>query len=111
MEILVDLQQLIVGYTRLGAYAFKAAAAGLEVGHPNRIFIRHPEGKVARSLGKQSKTVVAALSLVPSINILDRFQAIEIFSGIGDVLVVGKALNAGTQDAVACGREGCADPS
>src|SRR5262249_54311041 len=105
MEKFVDQEYLVFADAHFVAYTIKATTADFEIGHTDRIFIGHPERQVARSLGKQGENILGAMALVPSIDISDRPQTVEILSGIRKVLVVGKALNAGEQNCMAYGRE------
>src|SRR5437763_438904 len=50
MHELVDREELVALHAHLGADAFEAGGAGLEVGDADRVFVRHPQREVARGL-------------------------------------------------------------
>src|SRR5260370_41486606 len=87
-------------------HSFKTGAPGFEVGHANGVFIRHPERKIARSVGKECEIFATALLL----DIPDGFEPVKIGCGVSNVLILCQPLNASEQDAIARRRKAGCDP-
>src|SRR5690242_9360359 len=101
----MDLEHLFGSCVRFLVHAFKARATRLQVGYADSIFIGHPESKVARRLAQQRAITVTELS----IKVFDRYKLVEIFGSVGDILIIGQPLNAGSNDRMTRRRKLCRD--
>ena len=87
VQVLAHLHQLLIGDTGFVTDALEALLASLEEGHANGVLVRHPQGGVARGLGGQARGGIGIESG-------DGCHAIEELIRVGDVLVLGRALEA-----------------
>ena len=94
MEEFGDPEDLVIAGPRLAAHPVESSRAGLEVGHADHVVIGHRDGEIFGKGLHQAGRVAR-----------HRFQPIEIFAAIGDVLIIDHALQAGGDDAVQCFRQ------
>ncbi len=94
MEELGDPEDLVIAGPRLAAHAVEPPRAGLEIRHPDDVIIGHRDGEIFCK-GLHQPDCVAR----------HRFQPVEIFTAIGDVLIIDHALQAGRDDAVYLNRQ------
>ena len=76
------------------AHAVEPARPDFQFGDAHGVLVGHAERELARGLGEQQARAVAVLAL----GLGDRLEPVEVFARIGDVLVVGGALDAGADE-------------
>src|ERR1700722_20257365 len=97
MKKFLDVKKLLRFDADLPADSLKAGTADLEIRHPDRVFIRHPESQVARGLTQD---------LGPyRIRGSERTKTVEIAPGVGFVLVIHQAGHTGGENFMALAGE------
>ena len=89
---------VVVGREYLAADPLEATAPGFQVGNPDHVVIRQRDRDLARGLDGQRM----AISGIPA---GDGGDAIEVVVGIGDILIVHQATQAGLEHVVGRGGE------
>ena len=89
MEEFGDPEDLVIAGPRLAAHPVESSRARLEISHADHVVISHRDGEIFGKGLHQAGRVAR-----------HRFQPVEIFAAIGDVLIIDHALQAGRDDAV-----------
>ncbi|MCY1506894.1 hypothetical protein D9M68_411530 [compost metagenome] len=90
VHVLVDGEQLARLHAGLAVHALEAGRAGLQGGDAGRVFVGHPQRQVARGFAQQAVGVVGQLG--------HSGHAVEVETGVGQVLVVDEAAHAFEQE-------------